>query len=226
LADPCPLPALFDGVDRPLFPAFAADLLAEVLPPAADFVPPPEVLFADAFLLPADEVPLLVPAAELRFALDEEAVEAFLLPPDELLLPLELLLLLDEPADLELLLAAPLLLLADEAVDLLLPLLLFEPLVFPPPDADLLLLPDEPVLLLAVLLPELLPAEPDDAVRAEARFEPDPFLPPAVDLLFPDVIEDDPGPPVTLFIAESEAPTTAPVAAPATISPTRSFALS
>jgi hypothetical protein len=116
-------------------------------------------------------------------------------------------------------LAAPLLPVDDEA---LLPL---PPLLLPLLEADFLLPPAE-LLPEDLLLVELLPALPDAAFRAVLPLEPVPFLRLAADLLLPDIADDDPGPPVILFIAESEAPTTAPVAAPATISPTRSFALS
>ena len=228
LASPFPLPALLDGVDLPLLPALAADLFADELPPDADFELPPELLFVAAFDLPADDVPLLVPVDELRLAVDEEADDVFFFFFFELLLAVELLLLLADPADFEVLFAVPLLLPAEDDVLLLPPLLLFEPpLLFVLPDADFLLLPDEPVLLLAaLLLPELLPVLRDDDVRDDRPLEPVPFLPLVAELVLPDIIDDEPEPSVTLFIAESEAPTTAPVAAPATISPTRSFALS
>ena len=225
LAAPCPLPALLDGVDLPLLPALAADLLADELPPAADFVRVAAVPLGEAFLLLLEVVPLLPLVDVLRLAVVEEADEVFLLPPAELLLFAEILVLLDEPADLELLFEAPLLvLLADEVVDL--PPLLLEPLLlaFPVPDDDFLLPLAEPELLLAAFLPaELLPAELADADRLAVPLAPDPFLRLADDELLPPIVAP---PPATLFIAESEAPTTAPVAAPATISPTRSFALS
>jgi hypothetical protein len=240
LAAPFPLPAIFDGVDLPLFPAFAADLLADELPPdAADLRLEPEDFPLADLLLPPDDDPLvlLLPDEALRLlVLDELPLEAFfadalLLPaeaffaPPELLLPPELFLPAEVPDD-------AFLLLADEPVVLLLRLAVERPLLLPvlPELVEAFLPPfDEPVLLLppfelvddASLLDEL----PEEVPLLPLREE----VPLALFLLPPDDLVDvelvDP-PPAAALITEPVAPQTAPVAAPATMSPTTSFALS
>jgi hypothetical protein len=230
-AAPFPLPAILDGVDLPRFPALDADLLADELPlDAADLRLEPESPPLVDFLLPPDDDPLvLLPDEALRLLVPDELplaaffgdvlrlpAEAFFAPP-ELLLPAELpdddfLLPPDELAVLLLRLAVvrpPLLLEPDEAFSAP-----FEELVLLLPPFELVddaFLLDElprdelPLLLLRdpLLLLFLLP--PDDPADVE--------------------VVDSP-PPDAALMTEPVAPNTAPVAAPATMSPTTSFALS